>query len=201
VPGTGEVQIERDAAGRVTRLTDALGQSEERSYTPAGRIASVTDALGRSWRYRYGPSWMEVEDPLGRVEWTEFGGEDEIGRIVHADGTEWHAEYLDGAPVGETDAYPTAWINEGDDRRTFAHNALGQLESSTDLAGAAWSYGYAPSGSLTSVTAPTGEMVQELTHDARGRVSPGGGPTGASSPSATVRGPSRSRRPSLPKPR
>ena len=63
------IQTERDTLGRVTALTDALGQTQTYRYSAAGDLMSHTDALGNVTRFSYNRDHdlMRVEDPLGRV--------------------------------------------------------------------------------------------------------------------------------------
>lgn len=60
--------FERDSAGRITRVTDPMGQAQHYRYSAAGDLVSHIDALGNETRYTYNPlhDLLRIDDPLGR---------------------------------------------------------------------------------------------------------------------------------------
>lgn len=80
--GNASVGFERDTYGRITALTDPLGQTQRYAYSASGDLVAHTDALGNVTRFFYDTrhGLLRIEDPLGRpVVRSEF---DQRGRLV-----------------------------------------------------------------------------------------------------------------------
>lgn len=61
------VNFERDAEGRIVRITDPLGHSLEYSYDEAGDLETFTDQADATSRYSYDTAHrlLEIKDPRG----------------------------------------------------------------------------------------------------------------------------------------
>ena len=59
--------VDRDTAGRITRITDPNGHQIAYGYDPQGDLVSVTDQVGSTTRFTYDDDHriLEIEDPQG----------------------------------------------------------------------------------------------------------------------------------------
>ena len=170
---TGDCRItkyERNLMGRITKVTDPLGQSESYTYNKRGELVEKLDkegyltrygytvkgdvshiryADGREVRLSYNPlrQLQEIEDWLGitRVE------NDAMGRAVKVTGP-------DGKEVSYT--YDKAGRRSGiiypdGTAVSYAYDALGRLQSLTQ-GGKTINYGYDEAGYLNRKTYPNG---------------------------------------------
>ncbi len=139
-PDGAEQSWSRDAAGRVTARTDALGHATSFAYSGAD-LTARTDALGHAWAYGYG-AFGRLEsraDPLGGR--TTYAYDAITGDLLTA-----------RDPAGGLTTY--AWSN-------------GLLQSVTDPDGHVTTYSYTAARRLESVRQPTGELLT-YSYDAAG---------------------------------
>ncbi len=116
-----------DEVGRPKELTDRLGDKTSFTYhAPSGRLASKTDAKGRSTKWNYESQEQTFANPDNDQTFTFTFYN--LTRIECADGTH-HA---------------------------FIYDAKGNVLTSTDRAGHAWSYTYNDRGQELTATNPLG---------------------------------------------
>jgi len=116
-----------DDAGRPTELTDRLGDKTSFTYhAPSGRPASKTDAKGQSTTWNYESQEQTFINPDNDQTFTFTFYN--LSRINYADGT----------------------------RHAFTYDAKGNVLTSTDRAGHAWTYTYNDRGQELTATNPLG---------------------------------------------
>ena len=183
---TGDCRItkyERNLMGRITKVTDPLGQSESYTYNKRGELVEKLDkegyltrygytvkgdvshiryADGREVRFSYNPlrQLQEIEDWLGitRVE------NDAMGRAVKVtgpDGKEVSYTY-DKAGRRSSIIYPDGTTV------SYAYDALGRLQSLTQ-GGKTIRYGYDETGYLNRKTYPNG-METAYSYTEKGQI-------------------------------
>ena len=176
----------RDAAGRISALTDPLGASIGYTYDAAGDLVAVTDRESQTTRFGYNGSHglLSIEDPRGiqpiRNEYDASGRllrhTDAFGKTIELDhdiasreevvtDRLGHSRTLGydvrGNVVREVDALGKVTT------RTFDDNDL--LLSETNPLSQTTTYTYDPARNLTSVRDSLGNTTQ-YTYDARGQV-------------------------------
>lgn len=140
-----------DAAGRVIRVTDPLGNATEFAYDAAGDRTVIRDALGRETRFEY--------DGLGRL----------IRRIDLA-GAQTLFTYANGCATCGTPTSLLTRITDALGHTTrFEYDELGQITREIDPAGHVTTYAYDSNRNLTSITYPNGDQVA-LAYDADNRI-------------------------------
>lgn len=178
--------FERDAAGRVTRVTDPLGNSQQYRYSPAGDLVSHIDPLGHVTRYHYNQhhDLVRIEDPLQRpVVRNEY---DEHGRLVsstEADGRVTHFSYTDEGRrqvMSDTEGGRVVTVSDDDGNVTAIEDALGgqvfqtfdadgNRLSRTDENGLTTTWTWDARGNRLSETNPAGE-TRTWAYDANNNV-------------------------------
>ncbi|GIW98483.1 MAG: hypothetical protein KatS3mg111_1816 [Pirellulaceae bacterium] len=86
------IVISRDGRGRITSITDPLGNSVRYSYSPAGDLVSVTDREGNITSFVYSAAkahfLQQVIDPLGRTGVrTEYNEDGRLTRTIDGSGS------------------------------------------------------------------------------------------------------------------
>jgi len=184
------MKITRDDQGRISAITDPMGESITYQYDSYGDLVAVTDRDGNVTRYTYDSdhNLLEVYDALGRRgAREEYDDEGRLTRIVDAEG---HATSIDNEMQDHaervTDAYGNVSTVVYDDRGNVIEqiDALGHvlkrtfddsdhlleetivLDDGTELT---TSSTYDAAGHLLTRTDPAGETTT-YTHDARGEV-------------------------------
>ncbi|GAA1962340.1 RHS repeat-associated core domain-containing protein [Amycolatopsis minnesotensis] len=136
-----------DTDARVTRFTDALGNTTTYRLTATGRVAEETDPLGNRVVHERDEAdrLVATTDPLGRT--TRFVYDDDGNVVLRTgpDGAETRAEYDEhGDPLVVVEPDGGTW------RRTYDEH--GNLLEVADPAGATTRYAYRADGALTQVT-------------------------------------------------
>jgi RHS repeat-associated protein len=142
--GTGDQNYEYDNQGRLTKITDALGNSTSFTYPAIGQVPeTVTDALSRTTTFTQNTvgDVTEVIDPAGKVWQFTY---DTAGRLLTLTDPNQHTT-------------------------TFAYGKDGRLESITDALGRTTQFSYDAAGRLSSTRAPDG-TTEYLAYDALDRV-------------------------------
>lgn len=187
------ISIERDFDGRITRITDPLGETLEYAYDAAGDLVSSSDRTDSTTTYTYDDEHLllDIFDPLGnRSVRSEY---DEAGRLISttdANGntisydrdvaarTEVITNRLGALRVLEYDARGNV-VREVDELgnetlRTF--DARDNLLSETDPLGRTVTMVYDANDDPVSITDPAG--TTNLSFDAAGRMLTLTDPTG-----------------------
>jgi RHS repeat-associated protein len=136
------VAFTRDAANRITRITDPLGNALSYVYDAAGDLVSVTDQAGYTTQFTYNASHglLDIIDPRGiRPARNEYDADGRLIAHVDADGN----------------------------RIEYTHNLDGRQEVVTDRLGNVTVYAYDDAGNVLQVTDPLGG-VTGYTYDGHG---------------------------------
>ncbi len=81
------LNIERDAAGRIVRITDPNDHQIVYTYDPRGDLVSVTDQVGSTTRFTYDEDHriLEIEDPVGnRAVRNDYDADGRLVRMTDA---------------------------------------------------------------------------------------------------------------------
>ena len=138
-----EILFTRDAQGRITQMTDPLGNAYTYTYDAAGDLVQFTDPTGRFASYAYNSThhMLEMRDgsgrPLRRMEY------DTSGRIV-------------------------AVVDGNGNRTEVTHDLTQRLETVLDELGGLNIYRYDPQGNVLEHTDALGQLWTN-TYDAAGR--------------------------------
>ncbi|MGV9282663.1 DUF6531 domain-containing protein, partial [Streptomyces sp. NPDC003730] len=146
--------IEYDTESRVTRYTDALGNTTTYRWNELYQLVSVTDPLGHTtsstWD-RY-DRLLSRTDACGRTSRYSYDAAGAPTEVVRPDGLREAAENNEwGQPVVVVQADGHAWHMEYDSR--------GNLMAETDPSGARVDYQYRDDGALLSVTDALGRTA------------------------------------------
>ncbi|HPD01211.1 MAG TPA: RHS repeat-associated core domain-containing protein, partial [Acetivibrio sp.] len=187
-------KFEYDEAGRLGKVTDALGNSTSYEYDDFGNMISQTDANGNKTTFEYdnfgrkikrtlplGMSETYTYDAVGNiVAMTDFNGNttkfeydvnDRLTKKIYPDGSEETYTYtVSGKRETVTDSRGTT---------TFKYDVMGRLIKETGPDGISIEYTYDAAGNRTTVKVPSGTTT--YTYDKLGRLSavtdPDGGVT------------------------
>jgi RHS repeat-associated protein len=179
-------EFTRDDSGRITRITDPLGQSQEYAYSASGDLVRHTDVLGNVTRYFYNDrhGLLRIDDPLDRPALRN--SYDDAGRLLsttEADGRQISFDYnadlrrqtitdVDGATtIIETDAFGnvTTEIDALGGQTVRSYDGQGNLLSETDPNGNTTQFTYDVRGNVLSETNPDGGVTQ-YAYDSRGNL-------------------------------
>ncbi|MDR3665124.1 MAG: proprotein convertase P-domain-containing protein, partial [Mycobacterium sp.] len=173
----------------VDHVIDAQGQTVAQvTYTTAGRVSGITDALGNTSTVTSddaGELNTSVTAPGSSPTAVTYDGEGNVTGTVDAAGNATSATYsgnnlasqtqtVDGTPETTTytyDAYGevlTATDAQGN-TTYFTYNAQGEPVTSTDALGNTTTFRYDGNGNLVSTTDPDG-VTTSMTYDAYGNV-------------------------------
>jgi YD repeat-containing protein len=179
------VTLERDAAGRITRLAGPDGAATTYAYDGAGDLESVTNPDAETTRFRYDGEHRlaEIEDARGVVVSTQafdadgrlVGTTDALGRSLLFE----HRLAANEELIWDRLGHRTVYTYDPRGNVVREENALGevtlrsfdgfdQLLSETDPLGQTTRYAY-DRQDLVAVTDPLGNVTR-FTYDAGGRV-------------------------------
>ncbi len=159
---TGSFTIERDALGRVARVTDAEGRSVARQSDILGRPILQQDGEGRSTRWSYDPygRLSAITDGAGnRLQFT-LSGEGLLRSFTDANGNAYRYDYRRGLPYALTFPNGTSEYTQFD--------ALGRIARETNHRGQAVEYAYDRLGRVVRQSYPGG--FTEWQYDASGQM-------------------------------
>jgi RHS repeat-associated protein len=180
--------IERDGAGKVTRLVepgsrellftytsgritdvrDPLERTVHYGYNSAGRLATVTDPAGGTTHYTYDPTGriLTITDARGITYLTnEYDANGRVARQTPADGGVWTFQYLGpaGAPTGVTVTDPRG------NATTQRFSPTGFTSETVDALGQVTQTERDARGQVVAITDPLGR-VTSFTYDDVGNV-------------------------------
>lgn len=163
--GLQPVRSDYDAAGRLFRVTDALGNVMEYSHDVAGRREVVRDRVGRV-------SVLEYDDRGNVIVQT-----DPDGTVIHRTFDARDNKLTETNPLGQTTTYTydaqdnvTSITDALGQVTSFTYNARGQELTKRDPRGGVGTSAYDAKGNLTSFVDPAGKTTT-YTYDARGNLS------------------------------
>lgn len=162
-------------SGRLTSITDPLGQITRLTYDAAGRIISSTDAAGKVTTYKYSAQGdlLEILNPVGAKVVNTYDLRHRLLSSTDPVGGVTRREYDGNRNLTQiTDALAgvTRFAYDGEDRllqttdplgrvtrRTY--DAAGQLLTLVNPLGQTTRFAYDAVGNLTSFTDPTGAVT------------------------------------------
>ncbi len=159
------VGFERDAQGRITRLTDPAGQVQTYAYSAAGDLIAHTDPLGNTTRFFYDAhhGLVRIEDPLGRpVARTEY---DDEGRVISMTDGEGGVTQFDRDLPGRTETT----ILPGGATTLRRWDERGNVIEEADEDGVSTQYSWDDRDDLESITNARGS-VETFDYDSQGRM-------------------------------
>lgn len=141
--------ISADPTGKISRVTDATGQSRSFEYGPEGQIKKITESTGASWSTTDGTTWRKNSGNEVR----------EMKVSVRTDGTYEEKDLKTGnRTVGLTDG------------RSLTFDKESRIQNVVDETGAHTKYSYDKTGKVESFEVSNKDGSQ-ITYDANGRVS------------------------------
>jgi YD repeat-containing protein len=172
------ITFERDARGRITALTDPMGNRIRYEYDARGDLTAATDRGGNATHFVYSTARVhylqEVLDRLGRTgARTEYDDKGRLFRVIDANGNPVGLMY-DPTHSVETvhDQLGNPTTYEYDERGNIVtqtdalggiihrtYHADNTLQSQTDRLGNATTYTYDAAGNLLTQTAPLGNTT------------------------------------------
>jgi RHS repeat-associated protein len=170
--GGGLTRYERDARGKLVKVTDALNRVTSWERDENGLPIVVTDAAGgvvRIERDARGNVLM-VTDPLGAVTVCRYDERGLLTEQISPTGSRWTYAY-DGHGNLVTTTLPTGGTFR------FAFDGLGQLLSATDPLGAETRYSYSNRGDLVAIRGATGGVTR-YSYDGEGHLTQATDPKG-----------------------
>jgi RHS repeat-associated protein len=134
------IRFDRDAAQRITRITDPREQALTYGYDGAGDLTTFTDQAGHNTTFRYDSTHrlLEIRDALGRSSQSEY---DIDGRLV-------------------------AIVDPAGNRTRFGHDLDARSEAITDRLGHTTTLEYDTRGNVVRKVDPLGG-ISTFTYDAR----------------------------------
>ncbi len=142
----------RDMKGRITQISDPMGNVQTYSYDGNGDLASHTDATGNTTRFFYDRhhDLIRIVDPLGRVvARNDYDGNGRLIATTDAAGNQITYTHDIGAStelVRDRLGNPTL----------YAYDAMGNVVAKTDPLGHVTAYTYDSRGNMLSETNPLG---------------------------------------------
>jgi RHS repeat-associated protein len=156
------VAFDRDAQGRITRVTDPNGAAQTYEYDANGDLVRHVDPLGNATRYFYNLSHglIEIRDPRGiRPVRNEYDADGRLVATIDADGQRIEYQRTPGVReeiIRDRLGHPTV----------IAYDAQGNVTAITDPLGHVSTFGYDPRGNRIAETNAMGE-VTTYTFDSR----------------------------------
>lgn len=194
--GSGDQSYEYDDQGRLTQVTDALGNSTTFTYPTIGEIPeTITDALQRTTTFTHNAvgDVTSITDPAGKITLLTY---DSAGRLLTITDPNQHTTTFtygaDGRPETITDALgrTTRLFYDAAKRISstrapdgtmgyLSYDALDRISSVEDALGRLTRFAYDPVGNLLALTDPKGNsttfLYDELSRPIRD-IAPDGSP-------------------------
>lgn len=160
-----KVLFERDAMGRITKVTDANGDEYDYMYDANGDLRSFTDDDGNTIKYKYNLSHglLEIHDPLGRLlARNEYDDEGRLLSTTNSDGRTVEIQHLINLRqevITDTDGGVTL----------VEYDENGNIVSVTDALGGVTFHSYDSRGNQLTTTNAEGE-TSTRTFDANNNI-------------------------------
>jgi len=129
---------EYDCLGSITKISSSTGQEMAYTYDAVGNVISTTDANGNTTRFTWTPAGRLATATDASGTCTEYSY-DVLGEVI---AVEQLAELEQANKVNGQNAQPRVIA--------YQRNALGQIETITDVLGQSESYTYDPAGNPLS---------------------------------------------------
>ena len=159
--------FERDAQGRVTKLTDPNGNEVIYTYDTAGDLVAVKDLDGRTTTFKYHdtiPHYLdEVVDPLGRLgQRNEYDEHGRLIRVFDRGGTSVEFAH-------DVNSQISVQKNQLGFETTYVYDEQGNVTTIVDVLGGMTSFEFDEFSNLLSETDPLGNITS-YTYDNRGNM-------------------------------
>ena len=178
------IDFERDAEGRITKITDPMGNANRYAYDTAGDLAAFTDRVDATTRltYKEGHYLEDVENALGvRAVRTEYDREGRVRRMIDAAGKIIKLKHdLDARQEVITNRLGFVRVLEYDGRGNIArevdelghetlrtYDARDNLLTTKNPLGHTTTFVYGADNDVQSIRDPLGQITT-MTHDSRG---------------------------------
>ena len=183
----------RDAAGRVSELTDTQGRVVRLAYNDQGLLASIADPTGRSWRYEYdtAKNLTRYTDPAGGETILAYDAKHRLTKLTDPRGNATDMTYDDPyrrvASItrdGHTTRYAyeqqssdcdgiqggtgaTIVTDARGNKTTFCHDEHAQVKRVEDALHHRRARDYNSDGNVTSLTSASNSSTTALSFDGR----------------------------------
>ncbi len=140
-------KIERDAQGRVLKITDPLGHTTKYTYDGNGNVETVTDGNSHTTTYKYNADNQQiaVKEPNGTLTETEYDGAGQV--IAQIDGNKHTTKYVRNALERVVEV-----VNPLSRTTYEEYDKAGNLVSVTDPMGRTTTNTYDPANRLTKIS-------------------------------------------------
>lgn len=149
-----------DAASRLDRVTNALGQNQFFNYDPAGNLVSYQPEGGGETALRYDPCHRPagVTDPLGASTVLK---RDAMGRVIEEkDARGKRVEF-----AYDPDGLLEKVFHDGQEAARYIYDSGGRLTGISDQSGTL-TYDYSETGEFTATTYPDGSVLSTSSNKA-----------------------------------
>jgi RHS repeat-associated protein len=159
-PNGAEVNYERDAQGRITKQTDALGNSRSYTYNANGFLLTSTDEEGHTTTIERNVEDLPIKKtyPDGTSEGWTYNQSNQILTFTARNGGVTTYTYYNGELGGWYGDLKTVTDALGN-ITTFTHNNAGNILTRTDALNHTTSYSYNWRGKLLTVTYPDNSQI------------------------------------------
>ncbi|WP_221797902.1 putative Ig domain-containing protein, partial [Oceanobacter mangrovi] len=147
------ISFERDAEGRITRMTDPADHVYEYAYDTQGDLTAYTDTEGNvtSFSYNGKHGLVDILDPLGRKVAKNIYDDD--GRLIAQEDADGNLTEFDNNIEGRQSVV----TDRNGFNTIFYYDDRGNVTTKVDALGYSTTYTYDDRGNETSVTNPLGE--------------------------------------------
>jgi len=137
--------IERDAQGRLLKITDPLGHTTKYTYDGDGNVETVTDGNSHTTKYTYNADNepTKVEAPNKTITETEYDGAGQV--VSQTDGNKHVTKYVRNVLEQVTEV-----IDPLERKTTKTYDLAGNLKTLVDPAKRTTTYSYDPGNRLRS---------------------------------------------------
>jgi RHS repeat-associated protein len=198
-PNGNTTTYDWDNAGRVTQVTDALGQTKYTSWTPDNNIASTKDAQGNVTSFTWDPTTDVLDKmtlPTGAHTTYTYGDSTNPyvpTQITDAQGNVFNYSYdsygqVTQATDGLSSQNTTSYYYQGVNSTACLPAQTGQLCYVTNQIGSQTQYGYNSSGQVTSIKPPSPLGTTSVSYDGDGNPAQVTTPRGATTYSWDLNG-------------
>ena len=161
----GSISFNRDEEGKITSITDGLGNEVTYTYDEAGNLISVNDTANYTTTFAYDDSHYLTDiysDDGTRISRNEYDDDGRLIAVIDADGNRIEFQHdLDSRMEVSTDRLGYSTV--------YYYDENGNVTSVTDALGRTTSYTYDSNGNKTSETRPDGTTFS-YTYDENGNM-------------------------------
>ncbi len=161
----GSISFNRDEEGKITSITDGLGNEVTYTYDEAGNLISVNDTANYTTTFAYDDSHYLTDiysDDGTRISRNEYDDDGRLIAVIDADGNRIEFQHdLDARMEVSTDRLGYSTV--------YYYDENGNVTSVTDALGRTTTYTYDSNGNKTSETRPDGTSFS-YSYDENGNI-------------------------------